>query len=118
MERGRGYGAAFGLLAAGLYFAGYFALFLPWWWRRSYAQQKTLHVPFEFQISHDIFRMQGPFGNAELPWSVFRKWRSGKHMILVYQTDKLVNMIPRRMLSSGDAEKLENLLLQRLGRAA
>ena len=118
LERGKGYGAVVGLLVAALYFAAYFLLFLPWWWRRAYAQQKTLHAPFEYRFSGTHFRMESSFGNAELPWDIFRNWRSGKHLILIYQTDKLVHLIPRRLLAASDAEKLEGLLLERLGRAA
>jgi len=70
--------------------------------KRIFAQQKDLSSPFEMTLTDQEFTMRNEFGESHLPWDSFVKWREDKEMLLLYRSDVVFHMLPKRLLRSDD----------------
>jgi hypothetical protein len=75
--------------------------------RRTLRQQKTLHQPMQLTWSDDGMLMSNNFGEARMQWTDYRKIRHDRHVILLYESDRLYRMIPTRALSAAQSADLE-----------
>ena len=74
--------------------------------KKQFKQSKKLSEPFEIEIVEDSIRTKASFGEGELKFTDFHKWKSDKKMILLYHSDALFQMIPTRAFAS-EAERLD-----------
>ena len=74
----------------------------PWNARRIFSQQKTLQVEYEAIISPDMLTTTTQNGHYEMPLADFHKYKVGKDLVLVYQSQVLFHMFPRRFFASDD----------------
>jgi hypothetical protein len=77
-------------------FASWYSL-LPYLARRQYAQQKDLQRELSFHAAEDGLHARNELGQAIRPWSDIRKWKEDEHLFLLYITDSLYLMVPKRM---------------------
>jgi asparagine N-glycosylation enzyme membrane subunit Stt3 len=119
-------GAVFGLGFLGFVVVGWsiwFVLvllsncfYLPWRCRKTFAQQKTLHQVTDKVIDEEGLSIVSGYGSARIPWGDFYKWKSNGRLILLYQSNRIFNMIPRRwMASDADYEAFKALLSRAIG---
>jgi len=86
--------------------------------RKTYAQQKTLRVVHENRITDDMLSTHSEMGDVRHKWIDFHKWKANKGMILVYLSDRMFVMFPRRSFASTDEfEDLQKLLTNIIGPA-
>jgi hypothetical protein len=85
--------------------------------RRIFAQQKSLHVTREILISDTTISSKSDRGDARLPWSDFYKWNGNDKIILLYPSENLFHMFPRRWFTSGEFGEFKDLLAQKVGPA-
>lgn len=104
------------LIAVGFYLVIIYGIWLPYRTKKIYKQQKTLQEPFESEISSDEFISTNSLGTARLRWKDFHKYKVGKDMILVYQSDLMFHMFPRRWFCEGDYERFLEILNSALGK--
>ncbi|HET7921552.1 MAG TPA: YcxB family protein [Gammaproteobacteria bacterium] len=71
--------------------------------RKRFKWQKRLQRPYNLSWNKDTFYMKGEHGESHTSWSDFSKWRESKHMILVYITDGLFRLIPKRAFKDSSA---------------
>ncbi|MGD0866682.1 MAG: YcxB family protein [Rhizomicrobium sp.] len=64
--------------------------------RRIFRQQKGLQRPFEMDWSGDSLKLTTETGNNSLPWSHLLKWREGKRLFLLYLSDVMFYIVPKR----------------------
>jgi YcxB-like protein len=88
---------------------------LPRAWRRMFEQQKSWSLPLDAEFSAEGVHWKSEIGDARMPWSYFRKWKSGEHTFLLYQSDVFMNVVPKRFLSEEEGAALEVLLRENLG---
>lgn len=101
-----------GLLAARYWFL------TPWRARRIYAMQKSLHVPFEFNVVSDGLRFDSDLGSGTLPWDYIYRWRESENLILIDHSDEMRNLLPKRAFDSPEAlEEFKALLKEKVGPA-
>ena len=74
----------------------------PWNARRIFSQQKTLQVEYEAVISPDTLTTTTQNGHYEMPLADFHKYKVGKNLVLVYQSQVLFHMFPRRFFASDE----------------
>ena len=67
---------------------------------RVFTQQKDLSAPFEMTLTDQEFSMRNEFGASHLPWDSFVKWKEDKEMLLLYRSDVMFQMLPKRLLHS------------------
>jgi len=84
------------------YLAILFFIYLPWRFGRLYQQQKAFHAPVRLQVTEEGVTTTSSVGHAVLPWSHFRKWKEGKAVFLLYITDALFTVVPKRFFERED----------------
>ena len=98
------------------YLLFYFFVLLPRRTKKIYRQQKLLQQPLLIRISDEQFYSKNEYGESSLPWNTFLKWKEGKDLFLVYQTDRLFHMLPKRFFPSAEAtDELREILRKHLG---
>jgi hypothetical protein len=104
---------ALGCLGAILYWTvllavghGLNALLLPRRTRRTFAQQKDLHGPVSIDWSEQGVAIQSARGSARFAWEDFVRVVEGRRAILLFQSDRLYNFIPKRTLTPDQAVQI------------
>lgn len=70
--------------------------YMPWKAKRVFRQQKSLQYPFEFAWDGESFITRNEKGNSNTPWSDYTKWRENQQMFLLYHSDVMFQMVPKR----------------------
>jgi hypothetical protein len=96
-------------LAAGIGLYRY--VFLPWRVKKMFFQQKELSLPFEMEITETGLVASNEIGNSNRPWANFRKWKEDQNLLLLYHSDLLFSMIPKRVFTSPEQVETIKALL-------
>lgn len=72
-------------------------LLLPRRARRIYAQQKGLHGQIEYTWDAEAFSVKTERGQARTPWRDYVKYRESETLFLLYHSDIMFNMVPKRL---------------------
>lgn len=67
--------------------------------RRVFAQQKSLHGPAEVEWDDEEIKLSGATGLSRFAWHDFVKWHESSSTILLYQSDAMFNLLPKRAFS-------------------
>lgn len=108
--------AFFGSLAclALLYYALYY-VWLPYSAKKIYKQQRTMQEPFEVELNDVEIIETNSLGTSRLRWTDFHKYKLGRDMVLVYQSDPLFQIFPKRWFSEDEYRKFRQILKGALG---
>jgi hypothetical protein len=91
-------------------------IYLPRRVRRVYSQQRTLQLPFESVCTDSGIEWKNANAEIQTPWSHFIRWREGDDLFVVYQSDIVFNMVPKRCFAQPEqVDAFRNLLTERLG---
>ncbi len=93
----------------GLYLLSYYA-YLPWNARRIFNQQKEYSAPFEIELTPEAMLAFSQYGYSSRPWGEFHKWREDERLLLLYLSDVLYIVIPKRFLDEQQAAQIRALL--------
>ena len=74
--------------------------------RRIFRQQKNLHQPFQITWDDETMATTATSGHNTTPWQDFLKWRENTKLFLLYRSDVMFNLIPKRAFS--DSEGVED----------
>lgn len=91
------------VVAAAIYLALWFFVLLPKRIRRLYWQQRALQQPHELDVGDDGIATRHPLGHGVLPWTNVHKWKESGDLFLVYHSDMLFNIVPKRGFESTQA---------------
>lgn len=80
--------------------------------RRTFNEQKTLQKPLHFSWSESGVHLWSDFGEARLQWSDFPKARQDRHCILLYESQRLYRIVPKRVLTNDQITELQTLALK------
>jgi hypothetical protein len=80
-------------------------VFLPWSVKRDYRRSTFVSAPVNIEISPDGVQTRSEFGQFNLPWSQFLKWKENEEFILVYATKRFFHIYPKRLFL--DTESLQ-----------
>lgn len=106
------------LLACLLYLPTVFLIYHPYKCRREFTQRKDLHSPLRFQITEEGIGFHVQSTTLLRPWGDYHKWREGRAMFLLYFSDTLYQMMPKRFFSEpDDVDKFRTLLQQHVRKA-
>lgn len=91
-------------------------LYLPWRVRRLYRQQRSLHEAFTVVLDADAgLRFESARGQGLLPWSHIGRWRESRSLFVLYESDALVHILPKRFFDETLSEdRLREALRQRV----
>jgi hypothetical protein len=86
-----------------IFIAGFVALFWfvlrPAQIARIYRQHKELSSNFEMELTDEAYSIKNDYGSGRIPWKDFAKWKENDRMILLYRSENMFNMVPRRLLA-------------------
>ena len=105
----------FFVIVCSLYLLMYFRVLIPLRAKKIFKQQKTLHDPFETEISIEGIATTHPRGNFKMAWKDFHKYKVGRDLILVYQSDAIFHMFPKRWFSDSEYAEFQQYLKEALG---
>ncbi len=106
------------ILMGGLfvYFWFIFGVWTPRRCRKTFRQQKALQLPYSFEFNDENFIARAEYGETKLTWDYLRKWKEGKTIFTVYQSDRIMQMIPKRCFTSPEEmTQLRELLTRKIG---
>jgi hypothetical protein len=70
---------------------------------RIYRQHKELSSGFEMELDDDAYNIKNAYGSGRIPWKDFLKWKEDGKIILLYRSENMFNMVPKRLLA-GEAQ--------------
>ncbi|MEM7133159.1 MAG: YcxB family protein [Chloroflexota bacterium] len=68
----------------------------------AFAQQKDLSAPFTIEMTDEKFHMRNELGNSHIPWGDFVKWAENDEFLLLYRSNMLFHMLPKRLFDNPD----------------
>lgn len=77
--------------------------------RRTLAQQKSLRGPIVVSWTDAGVTFTGDNGEARLKWTDFVKTSQDEHVFLLYESDWLYRMVPKRVLSADQIKRIDAL---------
>ena len=80
---------------------------LPRTWRQLFEQQKALHERFAYTWDDSGLGVSTSLGQARRPWAHFMRHAEDAHFILLYHSDAMFELIPKRWFD--DVSTLEAL---------
>lgn len=83
-----------------LYVVLYVGVIIPVSAYRIFKQQKSLNLPFSIEASSEAFCAFNETGKTTMPWSYFVKWKESEKLLLLYHSDVLFNLVPKRLFQS------------------
>ncbi|WP_457388844.1 YcxB family protein [Roseateles sp. P5_E1] len=100
------------------YFPAWYWFYLPWKVRRLYAQQRSLHQPASVEIGEAGLQFRTVNGEGLMPWENVYRWRETKVVFVLYQSDLLFSLIPKRYFDSMEAQgDFRAMLVRQVGPA-
>jgi len=91
-------------------------LYLPRHVRRVYSQQRNLQLPFESVCTDSGIESSNANSTNRLPWNHLIRWKEGPALFVVYQSDLIFNIVPKRCFAEPDlVDAFRSLLTERLG---
>jgi hypothetical protein len=83
---------------------------------RVYSQQRSLHLPFEAVCTDSGIDCTSANSRTQLPWSHLIRWKEGATLFVVYQSDLMFNVVPKRGFTQPEhVDEFRGLLTERLG---
>lgn len=97
-------GLTLALLSIGVAIGGQITskLILPWKVRRLHRQQKDLAFPFTYTWNAEFLEGQGVSGQSKRAWTNYHKFREDRHVFLLYHSDNLFEVFPKRWFSDNE----------------
>ena len=86
-------------------------LLLPNRVKKIFSQQKDLSSPFEMEFTDTALVASNEFGNSNRPWGNFIKWKENDDLLILYHSDILYTIIPKRIFTAPEqVEKVKAFL--------
>ncbi len=74
-----------------------------WRTRRTFAQHKSIRREFQMTWNEQGIILQTGADHSSFPWSEFLKWKESDDLFLLYGTDIMFNMVPKRVFASSES---------------
>lgn len=87
-------------------------LAVPFQARRHFRQAAALRDEIEASWDENAIRFSSAHGNSNLAWREFHRWAENERLFLLYQSQMLYNIVPKRALDEGKMLELRNRLEQ------
>ena len=92
----------FGISFFFLYLLAWYSIYVPYKAKKVYKQQKSLQIPFEVVVTKEGLNCSNEIGKSSIPWSNFLKWKENKNLFLIYHSDVIFQMLPKRLFKDLD----------------
>jgi YcxB-like protein len=79
--------------------------------RKTFAQQKSLQAEYTVSWTGEAMDIRTTNARLHHPWSDFIRWAESDTTIMVYQSDRLTNFIPKTAFGVGDLNDFKAYLI-------
>lgn len=93
-------------------------LILPIRARRIFQQQKNLQRPYRVSWDAENVQTSSTSGSSKIPWADFLKWRESKQLFLLYRSDVLFQMYPKRYFTPEQVNEFRSLAKRNIAEVA
>jgi hypothetical protein len=83
----------------------------PWRSRATYRQQKSLQVEIGLSWTEQKIEFDSEYGTFAMPWSHFTRFAEDRNTFVLFESDRLFRMIPKRVLDADTERSLRARLL-------
>ena len=84
--------------------------------RRSYSQRKDFQHEISMMVTSAGVEARTEQGYCVKPWSDYLKWKEGKNVFLLYLSDQLFQIVPKRFFAAReDIDAFRNVIRQSIG---
>jgi MFS family permease len=83
-----------------VYLIAAFGVGIPYKCRRAYRQRKDLQRECSFAATDQGVGFSSDAMSGTKPWADYLKWKEGKRLFLLYMSDNLYQVIPKRFFAS------------------
>jgi hypothetical protein len=90
------------MLSVAVYSVLFFIFGIPYRVRRTYRQRKDLQRPCTYLPSEKGLGFETEGAQGTKAWSDYLKWKEGRSVFLLYMSDQMFHVIPKRFFSSVD----------------
>lgn len=80
-------------------------ILLPQHARRIFKQQQKHDTPIEVEFLEQTIRTSSLYGNSDSPWTHFIKWQEGNKILMLYYSDVLCVIVPKRCFNNDEQIK-------------
>jgi hypothetical protein len=92
-----------------------FLVYAPYNLRRQYSQRKDLQRELAFVTSDAGLSIQTDHGAMSTPWQDYLKWKEGRTLFLLYLSDAMFQIVPKRFFASAsDVDAFRDTLRSRV----
>lgn len=95
--------------------AAAWALYLRWTARRSFRQSKLVRDAAELSWDDSRLTTRSESGHSAIAWSDYVKWKENDQLYLVYISDHLYHVVPKRAFGTPELEASFRANLPRIG---
>lgn len=78
--------------------------------KRNYKAVPRIGETIEYQVKKDGITLQGESFTTDYKWNELYRVSKNKHFVLIWQTPRVANFIPRRAVSEGQLVELKRVL--------
>jgi hypothetical protein len=78
--------------------------------KRNFKTHKALQEEITYGFFTDKFTIVTPYSNAEIPWEKMYKIRELNNWFLLYQSNRIANLIPKTSLTSEEISGVREIL--------
>jgi hypothetical protein len=89
-------------------------VWVPFNWRRCYAKDRRLQHEFTANISEDGVHLQSSDFDANLKWSLYLRFLESDRVFLLYQTNRMFNLLPKAAFGPGEIDEFRELARRNL----
>ncbi len=94
-------------------------VYLPRRARRVFSQQRNLHATFECRVTEAGLDSTNANTTTHLPWTYIIRWKEGPALFVLYQSDLVFNLVPKRLFAhAADVDAFRALVRRHVGAAA
>ena len=101
-------------LASLAFLAVYVFVVIPWRTTKHYQQNRFLTHAAECRIDEAGLHARSDLGTTEIPWDHLHRWKENNRLILLYSTDAMYFIFPRRLFVPAEWEEFRALAAQHL----
>jgi hypothetical protein len=100
-----------------LYWPFWYYIYIPILAQRWHGQQRALHGELQVFVDDSGVQSVSPRCNSSATWEYFRQWAEGERVFVVFQSDVLMNIWPKRaLIAPANETDLRELLQSKLSR--
>jgi YcxB-like protein len=102
------------LFILGIIWAFAMWVWAPFYWRRCYAKDRRLQHDFTADISEDGIHLESLDFDAKLKWALYLRFLESDRVFLLYQTNRMFNLLPKAAFGPGEIEEFRQLAHRKL----